>query len=251
MKGIYKITNPNGKIYIGQSIDIEKRFYSYKKLLRCKNQKKLYNSLKKYTPELHIFEILELVEDSSKLNERERYYQLKYNSISDGLNLMITGDEHHPIVLSDESKVKISNTLTEYFANLSDEERKLIYGKSSRKGRAATFKGKKHSEDTKLKMKKSHTGRIVTESTREKIRDKMIGRVITWGDKISKANKGKSINKGKGTKQIIQYTKEGEFIKEWNSITEAHQTLNIPFNVISNTVCGYQKTGYGYLWKYK
>ena len=28
--GIYKITNPNGKVYIGQSIDIDKRWNKYK-----------------------------------------------------------------------------------------------------------------------------------------------------------------------------------------------------------------------------
>lgn len=36
-KGIYKITNPNGKIHIGQSIDLECRFKCYK-YLKCKNQ---------------------------------------------------------------------------------------------------------------------------------------------------------------------------------------------------------------------
>lgn len=32
MIGIYKITNPNGKVYIGQSIDLERRLYYYKNL---------------------------------------------------------------------------------------------------------------------------------------------------------------------------------------------------------------------------
>ena len=50
MIGIYKITSPTKKIYIGQSINIEYRIESYKKLIRCKKQIKLYNSLKKYLP---------------------------------------------------------------------------------------------------------------------------------------------------------------------------------------------------------
>ena len=42
--GIYKITNLiNGKIYIGQSVNILKRWLSYKKL-NCKGQPKLYRS---------------------------------------------------------------------------------------------------------------------------------------------------------------------------------------------------------------
>ena len=46
MIGIYKITNPTNKIYIGQSIDIKKRFNQYKNL-QCKGQKALYSSLLK------------------------------------------------------------------------------------------------------------------------------------------------------------------------------------------------------------
>ena len=84
MTGIYKITSPSKKVYIGQSIDIEKRFKQYKRL-DCKKQPKLYNSLKKYNPENHVFEIIEecLVE---QLNEKEIYWKQHYNSIKEGLN---------------------------------------------------------------------------------------------------------------------------------------------------------------------
>ena len=30
--GIYKITNPKGKVYIGQSVDIERRFFRYRNI---------------------------------------------------------------------------------------------------------------------------------------------------------------------------------------------------------------------------
>ena len=56
MVGIYKITSPSNKVYIGQSIDIEKRF-SYYKRLSCKQQSKVYNSILKYGYENHVFEI--------------------------------------------------------------------------------------------------------------------------------------------------------------------------------------------------
>ena len=46
--GIYKIVSPSEKIYIGQSINIEKRWEKNYKTLKCKTQTKLYNSLKKY-----------------------------------------------------------------------------------------------------------------------------------------------------------------------------------------------------------
>ena len=45
--GIYKLTSPSGKCYIGQSVDIVQRILQYKKL-QCKSQIKLYNAIKKY-----------------------------------------------------------------------------------------------------------------------------------------------------------------------------------------------------------
>ena len=58
MIGIYKITSPSGKIYIGQSKNIEKRFKAYYKKLG-KNQPRLYRSFKKYGIKQHNFEIQE------------------------------------------------------------------------------------------------------------------------------------------------------------------------------------------------
>lgn len=57
MTGIYKITSQSKKIYIGQSVDIEKRFKRYKNL-HCKKQIRLYNSFLKYGVDKHKFEIL-------------------------------------------------------------------------------------------------------------------------------------------------------------------------------------------------
>jgi hypothetical protein len=89
--GIYKITNPKGKVYIGKSKDIEKRFKSYYKIWHCSQQIKLFNSLKKYLPENHTFEIIEEC-DIKQLNKREIYYINSFNSLNSGLNLTIGGD---------------------------------------------------------------------------------------------------------------------------------------------------------------
>jgi group I intron endonuclease len=62
MVGIYKITSPTNKIYIGQSWQIEKRIVFYKNLC-CVDQRKLYNSLKKYGWNKHKFEVLEEFDD--------------------------------------------------------------------------------------------------------------------------------------------------------------------------------------------
>lgn len=84
MIGIYKITNPKGLVYIGQSIDIEKRFYSYR-ILNCKDQSAIYNSLKKYGSENHLFEIIHEC-NKEELDCLEIMYIEKYNSYKLGLN---------------------------------------------------------------------------------------------------------------------------------------------------------------------
>lgn len=88
MIGIYKITSPTGKIYIGQSVDIEARWAAYFKL-RAKGQAKLHSSLIKYGPESHQFEIL-LECEQSCLNEKERFYQEQYDTLRNGLNCRLT-----------------------------------------------------------------------------------------------------------------------------------------------------------------
>jgi group I intron endonuclease len=76
MIGIYKITSPTNKVYIGQSINIERRFKEYQKLY-CKQQTKLYFSLKKYGPENHIFEIIEECKECD-LIQKETYWKSYY-----------------------------------------------------------------------------------------------------------------------------------------------------------------------------
>lgn len=84
--GIYKITSPNGKIYVGQSKNIYNRWLYYKQL-KCKNQKYLYHSLKKYGYNNHILEIIEICEQIH-LNERELYYINLFDCLNTGLNLV-------------------------------------------------------------------------------------------------------------------------------------------------------------------
>ncbi len=84
--GIYKITSPSGKIYIGKSINIMHRCYDYEKLY-CKHQHKLYHSLVKHGWSAHTFEIIHEC-DKSELNDLEKYYILKFNSIDSIMCLM-------------------------------------------------------------------------------------------------------------------------------------------------------------------
>jgi hypothetical protein len=106
MIGIYKIINPTGKIYIGQSTNIGNRKYYYSSI-KCDKQPKLYNSLQKYGWEQHMFEIIEEC-SLEQLNEREIYWGLHYDVLGEnGLNLRL-GDANG--LCSEETKKKIGIT---------------------------------------------------------------------------------------------------------------------------------------------
>jgi group I intron endonuclease len=89
--GIYKITSPSGRVYVGQSKDIENRWASYRKA-NCKQQRVLFNSLLKYGWINHIFEIIEEC-DADNLNCQERFWQDFYQvgERGKGLNCILTG----------------------------------------------------------------------------------------------------------------------------------------------------------------
>jgi group I intron endonuclease len=59
MIGIYKITSPSGKVYIGQSWDIELRWKNYRNSGRNQKQPALDASINKYGHNIHKFEIIQ------------------------------------------------------------------------------------------------------------------------------------------------------------------------------------------------
>jgi len=80
MIGIYKITSPTGKIYIGQSWDITQR-KGYYRNLKCIHQPKLHSSLVKHGWNEHTFKLVhKLPEDTTQevLNQYEMLYWQQY-----------------------------------------------------------------------------------------------------------------------------------------------------------------------------
>ena len=161
MIGIYKITSPSNKIDIGQSINIERRFNSYKNLSHCKQQIKLYNSLQKYGSSLHNFEVLETC-TINELNIRERYWQDFYNVIKNGLNCCLTNSNESPKIMSKESKEKMSKKLIGNKRALglkrSNEQRKSISNRM--KGNIPWNKGIKRTEKELKNMSLNRIGKM-------------------------------------------------------------------------------------------
>lgn len=222
MIGIYKITNPEGKIYIGQSINIDRRFKEYKRLQKRSAGRKIINSLKKYGFENHQFEIIEECQ-IEQLHEKEYYWKQYYVSVENGLNCDYFDNSGGP--RSEETKRKISE---------------------GTKGKAKSEKHKQNLRKPKTELHKQNISKAkqnILEETKHKISKSKLGKKWTK-EHINNIIKGKQ-------KPILQYDLQGNFIKEWEGIKIAALYLGCdPTTIIAN-LKGITKKGYGYIWKRK
>lgn len=89
MIGIYKITNKiNKKAYIGQSIDIERRWQEH---IHEDRQSYIHNAIKKYGINNFSFEIIEEC-SKEELDEKEIFWIKYYNTFENGYNLTLGGN---------------------------------------------------------------------------------------------------------------------------------------------------------------
>ena len=85
---LWKIENNiNHKVYIGQSVDIEKRWQRHK---QSEDNCPIHKAFKKYGIENFTFTIIEECE-REQLDEKEQYYIKYYDSYNNGYNLTIGG----------------------------------------------------------------------------------------------------------------------------------------------------------------
>ena len=235
MIGIYKIISPSNKTYIGQSINIKNRKAQYMMLDKSCIGPKLYNSLQKYGPENHKFEIIEEC-DLEQLNKRETYWKHVYideYGWEKALFCELYDNGGGPRSEEIKNKIKMnslgknSRSILQYDLQgnfikkwLSIKEAEDIYGKA---------------------IKSVLSGDINTAG-------KFIWRYEN--DPIMKNNFVLPTHKlSKPVNQIDMIT--GETIKTWNSVADINRELHYPTSNISACCNNKQKTAYGYKWKYK
>lgn len=143
--GIYKIVNPNGCVYIGQSINITRRWNEYSRLQGCCHNARLLNSFKKYGFKNHKFEILHQC-NPEQLNELEIYYIDLFQCFNTekGLNLHSGGSNN---IISDETRGKL---------------------RKSHLGQIAWNKGKPKTDEEKLAHSIKMKGRKPSEEVKQK-----------------------------------------------------------------------------------
>jgi group I intron endonuclease len=157
---IYKITNNiNGKSYIGlksKTVEESKNYYGSGTLI---NQ-----AIDKYGKENFTKEILERNINSHEiLNDQEIYWIEYFNTFNNGYNLTKGGQGNLGRVTSEETKAKLRESAKQQFRNgVSEETRERIR-------QNAIGRKNPHSKDTKAKLSKAATGRIMSQEERDKM----------------------------------------------------------------------------------
>jgi group I intron endonuclease len=231
MVGIYKITNPKGKIYIGQSVNIEVRKSKYTSN-NTQGQHKIYRSIKKHGWENHIFEIIEEC-NLNQLNERETYwkqYYLDYFKNDWEMVLFFSLHDAGGGPKSEEWKKSKYRPLIQY-----DLEGNFIQ---------EWISGKHYAEKHGLT-----NGTLITFCLKGKSKTAYKS---LWKYKTKNyPTKIPPVSLEYEKMKIIQCDLIGNTISEWDSILEASLSLNIKQQSIVNNLKNRSKSSGGYIWKYK
>lgn len=216
MIGIYKITNNiNGKVYIGQSWNIEKRWNEHKHKNINTHNEHMYYAFMKYGIENFSFEVLKEFENTNypeillqKHLDRIEIMFIKYFDSTNrekGYNKRTGGSNGKH---SEESKIKMSKS--KKGKQFSEEHKKNLSGEKHH------LFGKHHSEKTKHKMSEAVKGE----------------KHPNWGKKLSEEAKNKI-----GKKIICLETG-----KIYASQKQASEELNINNKNISSACLGTRKS---------
>jgi group I intron endonuclease len=244
-RGIYKIINPEDKIYVGLSNNIKLRWSSYKNMSSINGNSLLKESLRGSSYNNHVFEIIELIEynplltekeNGKILRERERYWIKFYKSDTEGLNRNKGGCGPGKHTFESKSKISQANKGKTRSPDFGEKRSKLFY----------TEEWRKNISKPKPGVSKAHKGRV--SPNRGKIMDE------EQKHKISQSLKGrpKPLNfKDDVAKPVLQYDLDGNFIKEWSSITTASTQTKTPYAGVSLCCNGKRKFSNNFVWKFK
>jgi group I intron endonuclease len=257
-KGIYIIKNKiNNKVYVGQSKMLGKRYYGH--LYRIKRSEHhneiLQRAFEKYGFDNFIYEVIEEVLDDKILNKREKYWIDFYG----GINSDNVYNLKDPLLneYSDYVKNKLSkNNSGVNNPNYGNKWTKEMKDKASNNKKGKTWEemyGEIKSIKMKEKASKSQSGRKHSEKTKEKIRQQNIGeKNPAYGNGHRQCGE-KNPMYGKLSVQrrpVLQFDKKGNFIKEYNFLSEVKKDGFHIGNVASAAI-GRLKTTGGFIWKYK
>lgn len=234
---IYTLSHPQtGEIrYVGKTTNLKRRTYQHFNIKICKKlgNKHLGNWL------LSILNsgfkpLLEIIEEcTDNWIESEQYWIEQFKHWGFNLLNVTKGGEGFGHKHSEESKRKMSliqKGLSKNFSEKTlDEKRKLF------KSDANPMKNPLYKQKV-INIRKGNNS-WVTDSMKENLKIR-----------IQESVKN---NTQSGNKAILQYDLEGNFIKEWISITQASKELGFCDRVLIDVCKGRKISACGFVWRYK
>jgi group I intron endonuclease len=213
--GIYLIQNiKNGKGYVGSSLDIDSRWRTHRRTLNnnTHHNEYLQRSYNKYGRENFMYSILEIVEDTNNLTNKEHEWIEKLNTISPtGYNACMPNKDHPSGIgeHSEETKETLRRRRFEQMFNeLSEEDyikwkQKLI----DRKNRIITCKKNK----SKILVFNKNSGELLhtfntVKETAEFLNIKAKKIVAVLNEEVTDKKSGKKIRSYKGYKFVYENT---------------------------------------------
>lgn len=241
---IYLVTNKiNDMKYVGQSIqdDIYKRWNGHRSKKRTVG-KVLHNAYNKYGIDNFDYKIICICFDEDTDKYEEEYIK-KYNTVHpNGYNLLQGGKnrKHNEETKRHLSEIMSGENHPQYGTKLSEEHKKKISKRMKGPGNPNFGKrnhrsGKKFTEEEiqkRLDRYKEHP------ETKEQISNSLKKYYKNCYEKGIKTN-GKTVK---------QYDLDGNFIREYMSISEAGRAVNIHHTVISKACERVNGTSGGYRW---
>lgn len=159
--GIYLLRNiVNGKVYVGQSVHVLRRWHEHKKCAKRGDKSHLYDAIRKYGADMFEHSVLEAC-TPERLDEREAYWMSLYDCRNPecGYNLLPAG------------------------------QRGRVMDSICRERIASKLRGRKLSDERVHQMRLASLGRKHTEETKQKIRQANLGRRKGANSKLSEALK--------------------------------------------------------------
>lgn len=267
---VYKITSPSGRVYIGITSNLIKRFSVYKSNA-VSRQTLIFNSIRKYGYENHKVEIMDtFTGDNDYANGKEIFWIRGYMSNKNkypeqnGLNLTDGGDgttgyKATAEVIEKNRKRRIGKKHSELTKKKMSEARVGIkmnfthFTPEFKKKLSEKARQYKHTDEARKKIGEASKGnkyRLGYKMTAEQIEHRSSKR---RGRKIPTEIVAKSRETfiKKHGRPVFQYTLDGGFIKKYPCITIAAKEIGIPRLGIYRALVGKHKQSRGFIFKYK
>lgn len=256
MIGIYKITNlKNGKVYVGQSIDIKDRWSQHKNKAFNSNERG-YNSaihaaFRKYGIENFSFEIIEECV-AEQLDEKEQFWIKKFNSLApNGYNILPGGQKNRlgKIWICEECGKQVTRGQTKCVDCARIYHAKGIKSKNDKPSPLELARMVKESGFVEVGRRFGVTDNSIRGWCKTYNIPFHTKELIAWyNSQMGIIQKGKKPYK----KMVQQINKDtGEVIAIYESTREAARALGKSSCSHITEVCNEKlKTAYGYKWKY-